>query len=63
MYEIDFDFYSTILYHRFLYGLADVAATTTIISILITFFPHNVASVLSWYEVLTGLGFIIGTDA
>ena len=41
-------------------GFADVAAWTSIISILITLFPNNVAGVLSWTEVLTGLGYILG---
>ena len=63
MYENVFDFYSTFVSFRFLYGLADVAVSTLIISILITLFPHNVASVLSWFEVLTGLAFIVGMHA
>ena len=53
-------FLSSSSYFRFLNGFADVAAWTSIISILITLFPNNVASVLSWTEVLTGLGYILG---
>ena len=45
---------------RFINGFADVAAWTSIISILISLFPKKVASVLSWTEVLTGLGYILG---
>ena len=45
---------------RFLDGMADAAAWTSIISILICLFPHNVASVLSWTEMLTGLGYMLG---
>ena len=46
--------------YRFADGVADAAAWTAIISILLTIFPTKTASVLSWTEVLTGLGYMIG---
>ena len=45
---------------RFLDGVAYAAAWTSVTSILICMFPNNIASVLSWTELLTGLGNIIG---
>ena len=46
--------------YRFVDGVANAASWTAIIAILLTIFPTKTASVLSWTEVLTGLGYMLG---
>ena len=44
----------------FLDGVADAASQTASISILIALYPTKVATVLSWFQSLFGLGYMIG---
>ena len=45
---------------RFLGGVADAAALGAILSILLKLFPNHTTSVLSWTEMLFGLGYMLG---
>ena len=45
---------------RFLGGVADAAALGAILSILMKLFPNHTTSVLSWTEMLFGLGYMLG---
>ena len=45
---------------RFLDGLADAAARSAVLSILITLYPTKVATVMSWAEMAFGFGSVLG---
>ena len=47
---------------RFIGGIAGAAALGSIISILMKLFPNHTASVLSWTEMLFGLGYMLGKN-
>ena len=48
--------------YRFLDGVADAAAWNAVVSILIVLYPNNVSTVMSWIEMLYGLGYMIGNN-
>jgi len=45
---------------RFLGGVADAAALGSVLSILMKLFPKYVTSIVSWTEMLFGLGYMLG---
>ena len=45
---------------RFISGVADAAALGAVLSILMKLFPKYVTTVLSWTEMLFGLGYMMG---
>ena len=46
--------------NRFINGVADAAALGAVISILMKLFPKYVTTVISWTEMLFGLGYMLG---
>ena len=52
--------YEYIFSCRFLFGVADAAALTSLQSILMVYYPNKFSSVVSWIEMFYGLGYIIG---
>ena len=47
-------------FFRFLGGVADAAALGAVLSILMKLFPKYVTSIVSWTEMLFGLGYMLG---
>ena len=47
-------------YSRFLDGVADAASQTASLSILIALYPTKVATMLSYFQSLFGLGYMMG---
>ena len=45
---------------RFLDGVADAAAWGAGVSILMKLFPNKVSTIMSWTEMLFGLGYMLG---
>ncbi len=45
---------------RFIGGVADAAALGSILSILMKLFPNYVTTIVSWTEMLFGLGYMLG---
>jgi hypothetical protein len=45
---------------RFIGGVADAAALGSILSILMKLFPNYVSTIVSWTEMLFGLGYMLG---
>ena len=46
--------------YRFLDGMADAAAWGAGVSILMKLFPNRVSQIMSWTEMLFGLGYMLG---
>ena len=46
--------------NRFINGVADAAALGAVISILMKLFPKYVTTIISWTEMLIGLGYMLG---
>ena len=46
---------------RFLDGVADAASWAASVSILMKIFPKKVSTIMSWSEMLFGLGYMLGT--
>ena len=46
--------------NRFINGVADAAALGAVISILMKLFPKYVTTIISWTEMLFGLGYMLG---
>ena len=46
--------------YRFLDGVADAASWAASVSILMKIFPNKVSSIMSWSEMLFGLGYMLG---
>ena len=49
------------LFFRFLDGVADAASWAASVSILMKIFPKKVSTIMSWSEMLFGLGYMLGT--
>jgi len=47
-------------FFRFIGGVADAAALGAVISILMKLYPKYVTSIVSWTEMLFGLGYMLG---
>ena len=47
-------------FFRFLDGVADAAAWGAGVSILMKLFPNKVSTIMSWTEMLFGLGYMLG---
>ena len=45
---------------RFLDGVADAASWCAGVSILMKLFPNKVSQIMSWTEMLFGLGYMLG---
>ncbi len=45
---------------RFLDGMADAASWGAAVSILMKLFPNKVSQVMSWTEMVFGLGYMLG---
>ena len=54
------DYSITLLFFSFLDGVADAASQTASLSILIALYPDKVATMLSYFQSLFGLGYMIG---
>ena len=48
-------------FSRFLDGVADAASWAASVSILMKIFPKKVSTIMSWSEMLFGLGYMLGT--
>jgi len=49
-----------LIFFRFIGGVADAAALGAVISILMKLYPKYVTSIVSWTEMLFGLGYMLG---
>ena len=49
-----------VIFDRFIGGVADAAALGSILSILMKLFPNYVTTIVSWTEMLFGLGYMLG---
>jgi hypothetical protein len=49
-----------VIFYRFIGGVADAAALGAILSILMKLFPNYVTTIVSWTEMLFGLGYMLG---
>ena len=45
---------------RALSGIADAASWSSVLSILMKLFPNKVSTIMSWTEMLFGLGYMLG---
>ena len=50
----------TNFFSRFLTGMADAACFCSVTSMMMKFFPNNVTKIVSWTEMLFGLGYMLG---